>query len=165
MEGLAIEFVKSFGGKRHILKLYKTHGPVLLRPEAEPLVSSLLGKHGLQFLLGRVDGQITHIQSIARWVLIRRIYGGEVVSRVAVAVDRISMSGRWSIGWRQRAHVRWQRCGTLGVIRAEGQPCHASDGNLGSSSSALRIGPILSIGNRIFEEVTGFVIFTKVTAD
>lgn len=72
---LAVELIQSLGRKRRVLKFNKAHGAVLLGPETETLVSALLGKDGLQLVLGRVNREVSNVESIAGRVLIGRIHG------------------------------------------------------------------------------------------
>jgi len=61
MERMTIKFVQGFCGKRYVLEFNETHRTVLLRPEAQPFVATLLGKHGLELVLRRVDREVTDI--------------------------------------------------------------------------------------------------------
>lgn len=80
MKRLAIELMQSLGRKRNILKLNETHVSVLLGPEAESLVTTLLREHGFELLFRGVDWQVPNVQGVARRVLVRRVHRWEVVT-------------------------------------------------------------------------------------
>lgn len=54
VQGMPVELIESFGCKRDVFKLHKTHGAVMLRPKAQSFVASLFGEHGLELILGRI---------------------------------------------------------------------------------------------------------------
>jgi len=62
---ISIKLVESLGSKRRVLKLDKAHGTVLLGTETKSLVPALLRKDSLEFVFGRVHGEITHVESVA----------------------------------------------------------------------------------------------------
>ena len=52
----AVQFVEGLCGKGHVLELDEAHGSVLFGAKAESFVATLLGEHGFQLVLGRIDG-------------------------------------------------------------------------------------------------------------
>jgi len=105
MQRKAVKVIQRLGGKGDIFKFDEAHGSILLGPETESLVSTLFGKHGLELVLGRIDREIAHIQSIAWWVLIGRVDRGVVVPGKLLCV--LLISGVWPVGaHRRRNRVR-----------------------------------------------------------
>ena len=82
MKRMPVKLIECFGCERYVLKFHKAHRPVLFSAETEPLVASLLGEHGLQFILGRVDREIPDIKRIARGILVGRINRRIIVSLI-----------------------------------------------------------------------------------
>ena len=61
VQRVTVELVQRLGCERDVFKLHEAHGPVLLGAEAESLVATLFGKHGLELVFGGVDGEIADI--------------------------------------------------------------------------------------------------------
>ena len=90
MKWVAVQFVKSFGGERNIFKFYKTHGTILLRSEAETFVSTLFRKHGFEFVFRGVDGEISHVESVTRRVLVSWVDRWKVVTLIVLAAELVT---------------------------------------------------------------------------
>lgn len=87
LETLAVQLVERLGCIHDVLKLHKTHGPVHLGTETQPLVALLLGKQLHELLLGRVHWQVAHVQSVARGVLVGRVGRGKHSAAVLQHLD------------------------------------------------------------------------------
>lgn len=90
---MPIKLVERFGCERNVLEFHEAHRPILLSPEAETLVPSLLGEHGLQFILRCVNGEVADIKRIAWRILVRRVDWRIIVSRIMLGVSLIARVG------------------------------------------------------------------------
>ena len=104
MKHISIKLVESLGSKRRVLKLDKAHGTVLLGTETKSLVPALFRKDSLEFVFGRVHGEITHVESVAWGVLISRIHWRvcwprKVLRVLLVASVGTTAQGGWNAVW------------------------------------------------------------------
>ena len=99
-----IQLVKCMRGISNVLVLDETHGSVLLRTEAKSLKSSAFGKQRLQLVLASVDGQISHVQGVARRVLISRISRRIIMLQVQIPARIISI---WSYSRTSGGSLQW----------------------------------------------------------
>ena len=93
MKHVSVELIQGFGGKGCVFEFDKTHGSILLGAETESLVSTLLGKDSLEFIFRRVHGKIAHVESVAWWILISRVYWGVSGPRKVLRVLLVACIG------------------------------------------------------------------------
>lgn len=84
---LSVKLIESSRGVRDIFEFDKAHWSILLGAEAETLVATLFGEHSLELVFGRINWQVTDVESIAGWVLVSWVDRWIVMPEMLIAAN------------------------------------------------------------------------------